>query len=141
MKEIIRADKQLIVTTVHYTTHSIYHAHYVTALREVLRCSEVLPVERGHRVRPHKIRFPVVSDFRDDPWDPLNRAKIKSCQIGLTEHTASHLGECSGCVGLFGIADARCSCIAAPFEYVAYVTMTSVHDVAAGESRQLQQAL
>ena len=79
---------QIIVNGTLHQTHSIYHAHYATALREVLRCSEVFPVERGHRVRPHKIRFPVVSDFRDDPWDPLNRAKIKSCQIGLTEHTA-----------------------------------------------------
>ena len=36
VKEIIRADKQLIVTTVHYKTHSIYHAHYATAFPEVL---------------------------------------------------------------------------------------------------------
>ena len=37
MKEIIRADKQLIVTTIHYyKTHSIYHAHYATAFLEVL---------------------------------------------------------------------------------------------------------
>ena len=59
-------------------------------------------------------------------WDPLN--------IGLTEHTALHLGECSGRVGLFGVADARCSCIAAPFEYVACVTMTSVHDVTTAQN-------
>ena len=74
-------------------------------------------------MRPHKIRFPVVSDFRDEPWDPLN--------LGLTEHTASHLGECSERVGLFGLAHVRCSCITAPFEYVAHVTMTYVHDVIA----------
>ena len=31
-----KADKQLIFTTVHYKTHSIYHAHYATAFPEVL---------------------------------------------------------------------------------------------------------
>ena len=90
MKEIIRADKQLIITTVHYTTHSIYHAHYATAFLEVLevvagssrrvrRCARAHSVGSGSEIR--------------EPWDPLN--------LGLTEHTALHLGECSGRVSLF----------------------------------------
>ena len=73
-----------------------------------------------------RIRSGPSSDIRENR-DPLN--------LGLTEHTASHLGECSGRVGLFGLAHARCSCITASPECVAYVTMTSGYDVTAGESR------
>ena len=83
VKEIIRADKQLIVTTVHYKTHSIYHAHYATAFPEVLDvCIDVR----------ERIRSGPSSEILK-LWDPLN--------LGLTEHTALHLGECSGRVGLF----------------------------------------
>ena len=55
VKEIIRADKQLIVTTVHYKTHSIYHAHYATAFPEVLEVVAGSP--RGvHRcARSHSV--------------------------------------------------------------------------------------
>ena len=59
--------------------------YYATALRDVLQCSQILPVERGHRVRAReRIRswLSEILEFRD----PLN--------LGLTEHTtASHLGD------------------------------------------------
>ena len=69
--------------------HSIYHAHYATAFLEVL---EVVAgsIHRVHRcARAHSGPSSEIREY----WDPLN--------LGLTEHTALHLGECSGRVSLF----------------------------------------